>query len=337
MLLKELTDANGLPSLEYEVRELIKKEIKDYVDYINVDRMGNIIAIKNKDSKGKSIAVSAHMDEAGLIVTSVDAKGLIKFDFWGLDERNLVSQQVEIGDKKIKGVIGAKPIHLQEPSERNTVIPKSGLYIDIGSNSKEETLKHISLGDGIAFKNKYEELGEHIICAKAINNRVSCYTLIEILKSDIPYKITGCFTVQNEVFTRGAKVLAKSLNVDLVLNLDTTVASDRLFDNEKHYGTTLGKGVAISLVDTMTIYSKKYNNEIIELAKEKGIIYQYNENSVDVSDAGYYNIENGGTPVITLSIPCRYYNTPISFFDKRDLASMICLVDSYIRKFNREG
>ncbi len=336
MLLKKLTDANGVPSLEDEVRNLIKEEIRDYVDDIKVDRMGNIIAIKNKTSTGKNIIVTAHMDEAGLIITNVDSKGLIKFDFWGVDERNLVSQQVEIGDKKIKGIIGAKPIHLQKPKERNTIIPKEGLYIDIGSDSKEETLKHVSLGDGIAFKNVYEELGENIVKAKAINNRVSCYALIEILKSDLPYKITACFTVQNEVTARGAKVLAKNLKGDMVLNLDTTTSADRLFDNEKHFGTSIGKGVAISLIDTMTIYSKKYNDEIVEVAKLNNIEYQLNENCNDLSDAGLYNIENGGTPVITLSIPCRYCNTSVSMFNKKDLESMICLIDSYIKKVNME-
>lgn len=332
MLLKKLTDANGVPHLENEIRDLIKEEIKDFVDDIYVDRMGNIIATKNSKSNG-NIAISAHMDEAGLIVTNINSEGLIKFDFWGIDERNLVSQQVEIGDKKIKGVIGAKPIHLQKPAERNTIIPKEGLYIDIGATSKDDALKHISLGDGIAFKNNFEELGENIIRGKAVDGRVGCYALIKILQSDTKKKITACFTVQKIVDIRGTKTLAKQLCSDFILDLNVTNSSDTLFEKEEYFETTLGNGVAISLIDETAIYFKNYNQKIISIAKNNNIKYQLKEGKNGKSNAGNYFTVNGGIPCVSLSIPCRYANSSVSLFDKRDLESLISLVEKTLEEF----
>ncbi|HBR29886.1 MAG TPA: aminopeptidase, partial [Firmicutes bacterium] len=45
----------------------------------------------------------------------IDPSGLLKIKtVGGIDERVLISKRVLVGPKQIPGVIGAKPIHLQE-------------------------------------------------------------------------------------------------------------------------------------------------------------------------------------------------------------------------------
>lgn len=115
MLLKKLTEACGVSGNEKEVRELIINEIKDYVDDIQVDRIGNIIAYKKGTMDSPKIMIAAHMDEVGLMVTKIEESGLIRFtNVGGIDQRVLVSKPVLVGKKKINGVIGAKPFHLQK-------------------------------------------------------------------------------------------------------------------------------------------------------------------------------------------------------------------------------
>lgn len=115
MLLKKLTEASGVSGNEKEVRELIISEIKDHVDSIKVDRIGNIIAYKKGVNNSKTLMIAAHMDEVGLLIKDIDSSGLLKFiPVGGIDKRILVSKPVLIGKDKVPGVIGAKPIHLQK-------------------------------------------------------------------------------------------------------------------------------------------------------------------------------------------------------------------------------
>lgn len=115
MLLKKLTEASGVSGNEHEVRNIIIEEIENYVDNIKIDRLGNIIAFKDGKNKNKKLMLTAHMDEVGLMITGINDAGLLKFtNVGGIDKRILVSKSVLIGDSKIPGVIGAKPIHLQK-------------------------------------------------------------------------------------------------------------------------------------------------------------------------------------------------------------------------------
>ncbi len=68
-LLKRLTGANGVSGNEKEVRDIIEKEIKKYVDSVKIDEMGNLIAIK----KGKKprVMLAAHMDEIGVMAKAI--------------------------------------------------------------------------------------------------------------------------------------------------------------------------------------------------------------------------------------------------------------------------
>ncbi|WP_406242177.1 hypothetical protein ACF3M2_16090 [Tissierella carlieri] len=115
MLLKQLTELPGVSGNEKEVRDFIISEIKDYVDSFKIDRIGNIIAYKKGKDTNKTLMVTAHMDEVGLLVKEIDNMGLLKFTtVGGIDKRILVSKPVLVGKDKIMGVIGAKPIHLQK-------------------------------------------------------------------------------------------------------------------------------------------------------------------------------------------------------------------------------
>ncbi|MHB8063540.1 MAG: M42 family peptidase, partial [Ruminiclostridium sp.] len=69
-ILKKVTQAFGVSGNEEEIRDVIISEIRKHVDEIKVDAMGNLIAIKK--GKKKKIMLAAHMDEIGVIATSID-------------------------------------------------------------------------------------------------------------------------------------------------------------------------------------------------------------------------------------------------------------------------
>ncbi|MFV0440281.1 MAG: M42 family metallopeptidase [Lachnospirales bacterium] len=336
MLLEKLVNANGVVTYEDEVRKIIIEEIKDHVDSVKVDSMGNIIAVKNSEAKGKHIGLSAHMDEVGLIIHDVDSEGLLKFKAWGINDNVLLSKPVVIGEKKLKGVIGGKPIHLQKPEERLTNIPLESLYIDIGATSKEDALKHVQIGDVVAFDSEYKEFGENKAKSKAFDDRVGCYAIIKALQSDTKHKITACFVVQEEGGLRGSIITANRINVDFLLNLEGTISADTIAEKEKDYITTLGSGVVLSLMDRSTLYHKKYRDEVIKVAEKYDIPYQFRKSNMGGTDTGNYQMAHGGTPVMNICVGCRYIHSPVSVADITDVENMVLLVEKFIEEYNLE-
>ena len=113
-LLKKMSEINAVSGNENDIRNLIIAEIKDMVDDITIDTMGNVIAYKKGSDSGKKIAVAVNMDEPGFIISGVTEKGYLKFKAVGnIDPRKIISKRVVIGADKIQGVIGMKAIHLQ--------------------------------------------------------------------------------------------------------------------------------------------------------------------------------------------------------------------------------
>lgn len=335
MLLKRLTDANGMPGFECEVRNIIKEEIKDFVDEMYVDRMGSLIAIKNKNAKGRHIAIAAHMDEVGLCITHIDANGFLKFHSWGVDARILPSKTVKIGKDGLIGVIGTKAIHLQEPNERNNALKVDQMYIDIGAETKEEAEKLVSVGEYVAFDSEYTEFGNKIK-AKALDDRVGCMAIIEMLKSDCPHKITACFNVQEEVGLRGSAITAYQIHADLVLNLEGTICADTMGIKDHETVNIQGNGPTISLLDRGSVYLRPYIDAIIEVAQKNNITHQLRRSQMGGTDAANYHVSHGGTPAIGLAVPCRYIHSPVSTVDKRDLDGFVKLVKAFVNAYGNE-
>ena len=88
-LLKKMSEINAVSGNENDIRNLIIAEIKDNVDDITVDTMGNVIAYKKGSDSGKKIAVTVNMDEPGFIISGVTEKGYLKFKAVGFSVPSL--------------------------------------------------------------------------------------------------------------------------------------------------------------------------------------------------------------------------------------------------------
>ena len=183
-MLEKLTSLCGVSGCEDEVRNFIYGEISDYCDEIYTDKIGNLIAFKKGRSDKKKMMLTAHMDEVGFIVKNITDEGFIKFEaVGGVDSRILLGRRVLVGDKKINGVIGIKAVHMTTAEERSHAVPIKDMYIDIGTDSREETENLLSPGDYISFSSEYTEFGDNMIKAKALDDRVGCAILVELIKT----------------------------------------------------------------------------------------------------------------------------------------------------------
>ncbi len=338
MLLKRLTEAAGLPGMEDEVRNLIRDEVKDLVDEMRTDALGNLITYKKGKVDGPVVMLAAHMDEIGLMITYIRDNGLLSFQpLGGVDPRVLVSKKVLIGPDKIPGVIGSKPIHLQESSERKNAIPLSQLFIDLGATSKEEAEKLVSIGDGAIFDTKFAEIGEGCVKGKAFDDRVGCAILIEILKREYDLPIYAVFTVQEEVGLRGGSVAAYDINPELAIIIEGTTASDVPGMSEHYHSTSLGEGPAISLMDSSVIADRRIIQGLIETATENELKYQFRRTSFGGTDAGRVHLTKEGISSAVISVPCRYIHSPVSMMNLSDYETLTELLDKYLHKIAKGG
>ncbi|HHZ01867.1 MAG TPA: M42 family metallopeptidase [Tissierellia bacterium] len=336
MFLKELTELSGVSGYEYEVRNYIKNKLKEIDCEYYIDKLGNVIA-HNKGRKNKTIMVAAHMDEVGLIVRQIDSKGLIKFEaVGGIDQRVLNSKVVLVGDNKIPGVIGSKAVHLMSKEERGKSLPIDKLYIDIGTDSKEETEKLVSIGDYVSFKSDYVEFGDNMIKGKALDDRVGCSILLELLSMKLDADFYGVFTVMEEVGLRGAETAAYQLEPDLGIVLEGTVSAD-MPEVEDYYKTTIiGKGAALSIMDNATVYDIDVVREVAKIAEDNNIQYQYRTSGAGGNDAGAIHKTKKGAKVVSISIPCRYIHSSVSVASKNDYENVLRLTKEVILE-NQKG
>lgn len=336
MLLKRLTEASGVSGNEKEVRNIIIEEIKDFVDDLKVDRLGNIIAYKKGNTNSKRLMITAHMDEVGLMITDIDDMGLLKFTtVGGIDKRILVSKPVLIGEKKIPGVIGAKPIHLQKREEWKNALSIEQLYIDIGVGEKGEAEKLVSIGDYVIFDSKYVEFGDNLIKAKALDNRVGCSILIKLIQEVDDIEFYGVFTVMEEIGLIGAGPAAYTVNPDLSIVLEGTLCYDIPQLDEHLVPTYLRKGPAISLVDRTTLFDKNFRERIVKIAKKNDISYQYRKTSMGGNDSGKIHTTKKGSITTTISVPCRNIHSPTSIMSKDDYENTFKLLKAILIEYEK--
>lgn len=332
MLLKILTELDGVSGNENAVSDFIISQLSGFADTMTKDTMGNLIFFKKgKNPSGKKVAVFAHMDEVGFIVTDITDDGYIKFSqVGGLDDRILLTQKVTIGDNKVRGVIGIKAVHLQSADERKKVIKTDDMYIDIGTSSKEEAMTLVNKGDYIAFDSGYIPLSQSRIKAKAIDDRAGCAIIMDLIKNEYDEDIYFCFTVQEETGLRGARVLSRRINPDVAFILEATTASDTAFIPEHLYATRLGEGPVLTLMDRGSYSDKKLNKFVADIAGEFDIKYQYKLTSNGGNDASAIQTGASGCRVCSISLPCRYIHSPVCVADINDFEAMKSLTDKVL-------
>ena len=324
-LLQKLCAANAPSGFEGGVRDIIIGEIGEHCEW-RVDRSGNLIAFKRgKRAPKNRVMFAAHMDEVGFMISYIEQDGTLRFStLGGIDDKALVGRRVEVGDGRISGVIGSKPIHLIDRADREKAMPADKMYIDIGCGSREEAQKLTHLGDYAAFESGYMAFGadDMLVKAKAIDDRVGCAVLCELLKGELEYDLYAAFTVCEEIGMRGAFSAAYAVKPDIAVVFEGTTAAD-LADVPSHKQVCrLGEGVALSFMDKATLYDPA----LLELARaeasKRGIKTQYKAYVSGGNDAGAIQRSAGGARMMAVNVPVRYLHTASCVAHRADCEAM---------------
>lgn len=331
-LLEKLSNAHGISGYEGNVAKVIKEEIKDCVDEIKTDRMGNVIAIKKGDDF--KIMLAAHMDEIGLMVQYIDDKGFIRFvGVGGWYNPVLVSQRVILhGDKgDVYGVLGTKPPHIMTEEDRKKPIEMANLFIDVGAKNKDEVLAlGIDIGTYVTIDRDYKKLSGTVITGKALDNRAGCAMLISALKEmKTSHTIYAVFTVQEEVGLKGAKTSAFTVDPDIAIATDVTLTGDIPGVDARKAPAFMGEGPVVVMVSASGrghLADPRIVEWIKKVAKKNDIKIQIEVGDGGNTDASAINFERGGIPSIPISIATRYIHSPVEVMDLKDLQGAVSLL-----------
>lgn len=332
-MLKDLCLLNGTSGDEVRVRDYIINEIKEYSTY-KVDNLGSVIAYKKgKKKPNKTVCINAHMDEVGFIITGITSDGYLRFaPVGGIDTKVCLDRAVTVGENRINGVIADKAYHLLEDSEKDKAPSFDKLLIDIGAKSETEAQSVVSLGDFAYFESDYTELGNGYIKAKALDDRIGCMLMIELIKSEFEYDTVFCFNVQEEVGLRGSKCTSFAVGADISIVLEATTAGDLDGVTGADRVCVLGNGGVVSFMDNRTIYDRELYKLAMNIASKNNIPVQTKTAVAGGNDAGSIQTSGKGAKVMALSLPCRYIHSPSSVVKKSDIDNTRKLLKEILKK-----
>lgn len=333
---KELSLLDGISSREENVRNYIIEKIKndDNVSYFT-DNLGNLIVEKKGRKRTKNIIlIDAHMDEVGLIVCYITSDGLLKVHaVGGINEKVLLGRSVKVND--LTGVIGIKPVHLTEKDKSKDIPKIEDLYIDIGAESREEAEKYVSLGDSVEFDSDWCEFGENdeYVKAKALDDRLGCAVMLDMILSEQEYDLTFTFTVQEEVGCRGAITATNQVKPDYAIALECTTASDISGISGEKKVCSLGEGAVVSFMDGGTVYLRDLYRKAMDIAKASEIKAQTKTMIAGGNNASQIHKASSGVKCLAVSVPCRYLHSPSCVVKKSDVEDVKNLVTKLVEEF----
>jgi endoglucanase len=343
-LLKELTEAPGLPGYEQEIRAIFRRETEGIGD-IEQDGIGSISCRKVGTAQSPRIMLAGHMDEVGWVVRHVDDNGFVKFSaLGGWWSQVMLAQRVTVRTRKgdFVGVIGCKPPHILSGEERNKVVEIKDMYIDLGVTDGKAVTEEfgVQIGDPIIPLSEFCAMnGGKVYCAKAFDNRIAVATVIETLKAlahvEHPNAVYGVGTVQEEIGLRGARTSAWIADPDVAFSLDVGIAGD-VPGIEKHQATMkLGAGPALVFYDTSMIPHLKLRDLVTDVAKQEDIPVQQ-DMVMGGTDGGAIHQHRQGVPTVTLCVPARHIHSHTSMIHRDDYDNLVRLLVALIVRLDGE-
>ena len=323
-LIKKYQNIFSVSGYEEDLALEIVNDIKNVVDNIDTDAMGNLIAYKKGKDSSKKLMIASHMDEIGFMVTNIEESGMVRVaPIGGINAVASCYNEVRFRN----GTVG---LLIVEDGTKASDLSASKLFVDIGADSAAKAKRKVSIGDVCAVAPYFKKISSKRYASKAFDDRVCCaLSVLAALACEEPaYDTYYVFTVQEEVGCRGAKPSSFTVMPDYSIALDVTPVS--AVGNPNHLTVKLGAGAAIKIKDSSVICSPKMVERLTELAKENDIKYQYEVLLAGGTDTSQMQIAGSGSYACCISLPTRYVHTPVEMIDKDDLDACLDLLISFI-------
>jgi endoglucanase len=338
-LLKELSESFGPSGFEREVAAIVRREAEPYADEITYDKLGSVIARKRGTFDSPKVLLAGHIDEVGFVVTGIDEQtGFVSFSpLGGWFDQVLLGHRVTVRTRSgdLPGVISAKPPHLLPQDERDKVVKKESMFIDVGATNREVAEKELGIrvGDPVAPWAMFTTTrGGNVAIGKAFDDRVGTLVGLEVLRrlslhgNPHPNTIYLASTVQEEVGLRGASTVGNMIEPDVAFALETDIAGDVPGIKRNEAPSRIGMGPSILTFDASMIPNQALKQFVIETAERERIPYQLSVVPGGGTDAGKFHVVKAGAPSIVISVPTRHIHSHAAVLDISDIENAVNLV-----------
>lgn len=330
-LLQKLLNTAAPSGYETEIQAVFSKEIAGFVDSVEVDVMGNVIALRKGPEGSPKVMLSAHCDEVGFLISNIDDKGFLYVqEIGGIDTDLLPGRKVDIHTEKgtIAGIIGKKAIHLTKGEEKKK-LEVSDIWIDIAASSKDEAEKSVQIGDFVTYTKDTVFYENGMVASPSADDRIGVWTLVETAKmlAGKPLECSVYFvsSCQEELGARGAKTAADHIHPEAGIAIDVTHATDYPTADTKVSGCIqLGKGPVITMGPNI---NQGVCRQLKQAAAELEVQYEAIARPTG-TDANVIQLSSCGVKTGLLSIPCRYMHTPyemVSLDDAKVAARLLAI------------
>ena len=342
--LRELTEAPGLPGYEKPATDVVAAFLND-VGEISYDKLGSLICRQAGSKPEPRVLIDGHIDEVGFMVKFITDDGFIKFTpLGGWYDGVLLAQRIKVRTRKgeIIGVIGSKPPHMLKPEEREKVVKKEDMFIDIGASSKAEAEKWgVRLGDPIIPDVAFTQMrNPKMYLSKAWDDRVgvgvmSC-AMRKLAKETHPNTLFGVAATQEEVGLRGASTAVEAVDPHVAIALETGIANDLPGASTDNRYAELGKGPVIRIYDPSMIPNLGIRDHALDVAAKMKLKVQPLVYVMGGTDANVISRHRIGVPTITISTPTRYIHSHNLIINRDDFDQTVDLVVALVRSFDKK-
>jgi endoglucanase len=338
--LRQLLTAPGPSGYETAPAAAWRAAAEGFATEVAADVVGSSVGRVSGTGDGPRLAVVGHVDEIGLIVTSIDDQGFLHFTgVGGWDPQVLVGQRVEViaRDGAVPGVIGRKPIHLMRDSdERKKVAELKDLHVDVGARDGDEARGTIRVGDVAVIAGEPVELPNGRVVSRALDNRLGAFVALEAARlvaedGGAPGEVVAVAAVQEEITFAGARTTAFALEPDVALVVDVTHATDAPGVDSKELGKhEFGSG---PVIERGSIVNPRVFELLHDAAEAEGIPFTVSASArATGTDADAIHLTRAGIPTGVVSIPLRYMHSPVEMVQLDDVDAAARLVAAFARR-----
>ena len=337
--LLELLDEPAPSGFEEPAAELWRRRATEIGATVTTDRIGTSFASTGADTGGPRFAIVGHVDEIGLVVSKIDAKGFLKVGpIGGWDTVVLPGQRVRIvsattGDTVI-GSISRTAVHALDATQRAQAPKMEDLSIDIGVANREEARALVGIGAPVVIDVTPRRIGgpdATRLMSRSIDNRVGAFVALEVVRlakeRGIAAEVVAVASVGEEIGMGGATAATYGLQPDRTCVVDVTTPGDTPGASDLG-DLALGKGPIISRGSSL---SERVVGELIEAAEAAEIAFQLRAKGLRTATDADQTIKAGrGMATCLVSVPARYLHTPVEQVDLADIRASIDVIVAWI-------
>ncbi len=311
---------------QHVVRDYLVPRLGESAD-VELDRHDNLIATISPDSSPK-IALLGHVDTIGLMVTSVDDRGVLKVTEVGRPRaESLIGQIVDVHTRT--GLLPGVVFRANDGEKKAEV---ADLGIDCGFADPDQVKRRVRPGDYVTWAAAPRELADGRLVGPATDDRAGVFVACQVLLAAAAEGgstgpcLSAVSCIQEEGPTHlGAITTMSRLRPDLIVVLDTAHAGD-LGGNG---AVKLGGGPIIARGGSV---HNRTSDALFELAERLGIPHQVEPvargSGTDLESA--IQFAGGDAVGCLVSIPHRHYHTPNEMLDPVDLEMTIQLLTRFV-------